>query len=155
MGKHNEAFRLDDGSIWKVQFEYEYLYEYYPRVTICPDEGKLAIKGKILNVTAVAPSPEVRPSRSGKARSAGEIVVVAVQSGCHDYFLADGPSGYYLLEWYGGHSPSVGDIIIGDVKGYGMRDVLYSNGGSQGRVYVDDYLLSRTSALEKYAAKCG
>ena len=36
MGNNDEIFRLDDGSIWKVQFEYEYLYEYYPQVVICP-----------------------------------------------------------------------------------------------------------------------
>jgi hypothetical protein len=154
MGNNDEVFRLDDGSIWKVQFEYQYLYEYYPRVTICPSQGKLVIKGKVLNVVAITPAPRRRPAGPGKARSASEIVVVAVQSGCHDYFVADGPAGFYLLEWYGGHSPGVGDIIVGDLKGYGFRDVFYANAGSKGRVYVDDFLLSRSSAIEKYAAKC-
>ena len=27
MGNHGEIFKLDDGTIWEVQFEYEYLYE--------------------------------------------------------------------------------------------------------------------------------
>jgi hypothetical protein len=36
MGNNDEIFRLDDCSIWKVQYEYEYLCEYYPSVTICP-----------------------------------------------------------------------------------------------------------------------
>jgi hypothetical protein len=112
MGNNDEIFRLDDGSIWKVQFEYEYLYEYYPQVVICPDQGKLIIKGKALNVARLSPAPPRSPpspsnppsgrSGRGQARVSGQIVVVAARSGCHDYFVADGPQGYYLLEWYGG-----------------------------------------------------
>ena len=59
-----------------------------------------------------------------------------------------------MLEWYRGYSPSVGDIIIGDLGRYGFKDVAYPARGKTGRVYVDDYLLSRSSAIEKYAEKC-
>jgi len=37
----------------EVKYEYEYLYEYYPDVIICPLRGKLVIKGKTLNVELV------------------------------------------------------------------------------------------------------
>ncbi|WP_176716409.1 hypothetical protein [Aeromonas sp. EERV15] len=39
MGNNDEIFKLSDGSLWIVKNEYEYLYEYYPSITICPDEG--------------------------------------------------------------------------------------------------------------------
>src|SRR5204862_2748516 len=51
--------------------------------------------------------------------------VVIKKSGCGDYFVADGPSGHYLLEWYGGHSPATGDVIIGQINSYGFKDVCY------------------------------
>jgi hypothetical protein len=165
MGNNDEIFRLDDGSIWKVKFEYEYLYEYYPRVVICPDQGKLIIKGKALTVELLSSGPlRNRPSNPsnpsngeaprGQTKLPGQIVVAAARSGCHDYFVANGPQGYYLLEWYGGHSPSEGDVIVGDLGGYGFKDVFYPASGAKGRLYVDDYLLSRTRAIEKYAEKC-
>ena len=50
LGNHEEVFRLLDGTIWQVQFEYEYLYEYSPTVVICPSRGLLIIKGKRLTV---------------------------------------------------------------------------------------------------------
>lgn len=53
MGNNGEIFKLADGSLWEVKYEYEYLYEYYPNVIICPSRGKLAIKGKTLNVEQV------------------------------------------------------------------------------------------------------
>ena len=89
----------------------------------------------------------------------GEVIkgdraeVVIQKQGCGDYFIADGPNGHYLLEWYGGHSPSEGDVIIGPINSYGFKDVCYPGHG-RGRVWVDDYLLSRTRALEKFVEKC-
>ncbi|MBI2260794.1 MAG: hypothetical protein HYU62_03930 [Caulobacterales bacterium] len=50
LGNHDEIFRLQDGTIWQVQHEYEYLYEYYPSVVICPARGALVINGKRLAV---------------------------------------------------------------------------------------------------------
>ena len=100
------------------------------------------------------PRPTNRPPGLAQTKIPGQIVVVAVRSGCRDHFVADGPQGYYLLEWYGGYSPSEGDVIIGDLGAYGFKDVFYPGNGSKGRLYVDDYLLSRSSAVEKYGAKC-
>jgi hypothetical protein len=61
---------------------------------------------------------------------------------------------YYLLEWYGGHSPSKGDTIAGRISSYGFKDIFYASARSNGRVWVDDYLLSRDNAVEKYTDKC-
>ena len=54
MGNNGEIFKLADGSLWEVKYEYEYMYEYYPSVIICPNLGKLIIGGKSLNVELVA-----------------------------------------------------------------------------------------------------
>lgn len=53
LGNNSEIFKLADGSVWEVKYEYQYLYEYYPEVVICPDSQKLLIKGKSLNVEKI------------------------------------------------------------------------------------------------------
>jgi len=57
MGNNGEIFKLADGSLWEVKYEYEYLYEYNPSVVICPSRGKLIVGGKSLNVELVADAP--------------------------------------------------------------------------------------------------
>lgn len=94
-----------------------------------------------------------RPRRTWWTTSTtAPITVVLRIRGC-DYFIADGPRGLYLLQHYGGYDPDRGDGIHGEVRGYGFTNVIYSN-GSEGRLYVDDYLLSRDSAVEKLKDKC-
>ena len=53
MGNDGEIFKLDDGSLWEVKYEYEYMYEYHPDVIICPSKGKLIVEGTSLNVEYV------------------------------------------------------------------------------------------------------
>ena len=62
MGNNDEIFKLGSGSLWQVKYEYEYLYEYYPNVVICPSEGKLIIKGKKLNVQLLSSTSNGAPS---------------------------------------------------------------------------------------------
>jgi hypothetical protein len=80
--------------------------------------------------------------------------VVLYQRGCHSYFIADSSRGFYLLEWYGGYDPSKGDVIVGDIASYGFKDVYYPRQDREGRIYVDDYALSKSRVLEKYQEKC-
>ena len=54
MGNHDEIIKLADGSIWQVTYEYEYMYEYYPEVTVCPGRGKLIVGGKSLKVKRIS-----------------------------------------------------------------------------------------------------
>ncbi len=54
MGNDGEIFKIDDGSMWEVKYEYEYLYEYYPSIVICPSKGKLIIGDKSLNVEVIS-----------------------------------------------------------------------------------------------------
>ena len=50
LGNHDEIFVLSDGSIWTVQFEYEYMYEYYPSITVCEGKGFIIVDDKKLSV---------------------------------------------------------------------------------------------------------
>ena len=68
MGNNEEIFKLADGSLWEVKYEYEYLYEYYPSVIICPSRGRLIIGVKSLNVQLVAPGSG---TRKGGSRQGG------------------------------------------------------------------------------------
>jgi hypothetical protein len=74
-------------------------------------------------------------------------------SGC-DYFLVETRSGYDLLEWYGGHDPDKGDIIVGNYESYGFHDVLNETADESLNVYTEDFQLSKTSALEKLTEHC-
>jgi hypothetical protein len=89
----------------------------------------------------------------GKPAKGTHAEVIELESGCSDWFLAESHKGVYLIQWYGGYSPSKGDIIIGPIDAYGFKDVCYASHG-EGRVYVDDYLLSASRALEKLRDKC-
>lgn len=64
MGNDGEIFKLDDGSLWEVKYEYEYLYEYYPSVIVCPGRGKLIIDQKQLNIELIS-SPRQNKNKSG------------------------------------------------------------------------------------------
>jgi hypothetical protein len=68
MGNNGEIFKLADGSFWEVKYEYEYLYEYYPSVVICPSRGRLIIGKKSLNVQLVAAGPGSTKGRSRQAK---------------------------------------------------------------------------------------
>jgi len=152
LGNNGEIFRTTDGKIWEVKFAYEYLYEYYPQVYIC-NESKLMVSGKSIDIVLVG-STNTRQQDPAR-RADFPVKIILKPRGCRDYFLADGDSGgVYLLEWYGGYDPDVGDAIVGDLRSYGFKDVIYPANGSTGRVYVDDYMLSRSRAVEKLREKC-
>ena len=89
-------------------------------------------------------------SLNAAAADTGQVVKTFY--GC-SYFVADGPGGLYVLEWYGGYDPSEGDTITGEIRSYGMKDVSYNQSYS-GRVWVEDFLLSSSSAIEKIKDKC-
>ena len=84
---------------------------------------------------------------------AEQAVVVFEDASC-DYFIADGPRGFYLLEWYGGHVPTEGDVIEGDIGSYGFKNVRYPRRSREGRVYVEDYLLSEDGVIKAWRDHC-
>jgi hypothetical protein len=62
MGNNDEIFKLADGTLWEVKYEYRYLYAYFPEVTICTDRGKLFIEDEDepLSIAKVGGSPGSR-----------------------------------------------------------------------------------------------
>ncbi len=72
MGNNNEIFKLADGSVWQVKYEYEYMYEYYPSVVICPGQGKLIIGKKTLTIQQVSGPSKQTTSPSTPTASAAE-----------------------------------------------------------------------------------
>ena len=54
MGNNDEIFKLSDGSVWQVKYEYEYMYEYSPSVVVCPTRNKLIIGSTTLNVQRIS-----------------------------------------------------------------------------------------------------
>lgn len=93
------------------------------------------------------------PNSRSPGMSTGKCEIVFTKTGC-SRFVADCPSGYALLEWYGGYSPSKGDMIAHDITSFGFKDIYYAYPATEGRVYVDDYLMSKTRAIEKFFNKC-
>jgi hypothetical protein len=72
MGNDGEIFKLADGSVWQVKYEYEYMYEYYPNVLVCPARGKMALKTKTLNIALVsAPGSASTKHRAQPSASSG------------------------------------------------------------------------------------
>ena len=72
--------------------------------------------------------------------------VVSYPSGC-DYFIAGGDHGYYLLKWYEGYSPSLGDVILGEIESNGFKDVYYPLKDREGKIYVEDYSMSKSDQM--------
>lgn len=84
---------------------------------------------------------------------AAKGVVVLYKSGC-SYYIVETNMGYAILEWYGGNDPSRGDVLAGDFETYGMKDIYNLSADAETKVWVEDFWLSKTRAIEKYYDKC-
>jgi hypothetical protein len=90
------------------------------------------------------------PAKAGKAVRG---VITHRISGC-DYFVVSTKNGYDVLEWYGGHDPDKGDVLIGDYESYGFHDVYDDTADESVHVWTEDYDLTKSDALEKLADHC-
>ena len=55
LGNHGEVVVMWDGTIWEiVGGEYEYMYEYYPSVILCPKKRLMTIGNKAFKVVPIA-----------------------------------------------------------------------------------------------------
>ncbi len=88
------------------------------------------------------------------AATAISCVVIRRISGC-DYFMVQTRQDYAVLEWYGGHDPDKGDVMIGNVNSYGLKNFIYADDDDKTtKVYVEDYGLNKEEALDKLVEKC-
>jgi hypothetical protein len=74
-------------------------------------------------------------------------------SGC-DYFVIATKSDYDVLEWFGGHDPDKGDILVGGYESYGFHDIHDETSDDDLRVWTEDYDLTKERALEKLTEQC-
>ncbi len=81
----------------------------------------------------------------------GEIVYTL--PGC-DYFLISTSSGYTFAEWWGGALPMRGDLLFGELWSFGFKYFYNISQKRKMKVWIDDYWLSRTRAVEKIVDKC-
>jgi|SRR5580765_6375038 len=73
--------------------------------------------------------------------------------GC-DYFLVavEGSSDFVLMEWYRGYDPDRGDSVVGKFDSFGFTDVYF--GDKESHVWIEDYGMKKSNALEKLFDKC-
>ncbi len=98
MGNNGEIIKLADDSVWEVKYAYEYLYAYYPTVTICPAKGKLLIKDKSIDVQAISS----RHSTGNGGQGAIESTIVSKFDGLNTgniYKLANGQIWEQVEPW--------------------------------------------------------
>lgn len=82
---------------------------------------------------------------------AEDFEVIQSIRGCK-YFIAEQGYDYILAEDWMCSRPSKGDKGIGKLDGYGSKKVKLE--GIKCEVYVDDYMLSKSRAIEKMLDKC-
>jgi len=56
--------------------------------------------------------------------------------------------GFLLVEWYGGYSPSEGDIYVGNFSGYGFKELYCINADAETRFWVEEYMADEDEAWE-------
>jgi hypothetical protein len=88
-----------------------------------------------------------------EASTESKLVTVTKVESRSDWFLVETSGGFPLLEWYGGTSPSQDQQFYGNVHKYGFVELTSKVGARTMKVWVDDYSLSKESALKKLAAK--
>lgn len=98
MGNNGEIIKIGDGSLWEIKNAYEYLYEYFPLVIICPTKGKLLIKDKSIDVQAVSS----RSSTGKEGQGIIESTIVSKFTGLkaeNIYKLANGQIWEQVEPW--------------------------------------------------------
>ncbi len=131
MGNNGEIFKLADGSIWEVKYEYEYLYEYYPDVVICPSKDKLIMGDKSLSVELISsPKQTKKESLSTESKNESPSAETTIESQIDgDFEGFEGETIFKLMNgqiwqqseyWYHYHYAFMPNVIIyksgGDYK---------------------------------------
>ncbi len=84
---------------------------------------------------------------------AAKAVVVFKKYTCKQ-FVAQGPDGYYVLEYQGGYDPQEGDFIVGNFNSYGFKQAYFPDKEQEGKVYVNGFKMNEDSAFRAYFEHC-
>lgn len=87
-------------------------------------------------------------------RASSGVVVWPTKSGC-DYFIVNTPMGYAVLQLFlpSIQEPERFDNIMGSFERYGFVDVVNTTKRVTYRIWVEDYLLSKSRAADIYGRK--
>ena len=88
-----------------------------------------------------------------KASSESKLITVTKVESRSDWFIVETSGGFALVEWFGGTLPSENQQFYGNVHKFGFTELTSKVGSRRMKVWVDDYLLTKQSALEKLAEK--
>ena len=98
MGNNSEVFKLANGLIGEVVAEYEYSYEYYPVVKVCPADSMMVLKGKRLNIRILHnPAIAIPPSISTAPEQPVAAQPSIIKSKIDDEFEGYGAGNLYEL----------------------------------------------------------
>lgn len=56
--------------------------------------------------------------------------------------------GFLLVEWYGGYTPSEGDIYVGKFSGFGFKELYCISADAKTRFWIEDYMATESEAWE-------
>ena len=134
MGNNSEVFRLANGIIGEVVAEYEYMYEYYPSVTICPSNSMMIVSGERLNIRILATSATTQtPGASASTQSTAPQPAV-IESKIDDEF-----EGYEMGNIYELRNGQIWEQISGRYR-YTYKyapDVIIVNRGGRYQMQVE------------------
>jgi|JI6StandDraft_1071083.scaffolds.fasta_scaffold72730_1 hypothetical protein len=99
-------------------------------------------------------SPETFYQNNGQAISGSGFAIVVYKPSSCDYFILENSSGYIVAEWMGGNDPDLGDKVSGNFNSFGTKDFFNQSRDRDCRLWIDDYMLSKESALEKVREQC-
>ena len=111
-------------------------------------EGKRKLES--FNQTEVREILQVH-QRQEAQKNKNQFTVIAGSSACK-YFVTEQGSNYSLVEDWLCFRPSRNDIGFGDVNSYGFKEITLN--GMRCTAYVDNWLMSKSSAVERMNEKC-
>ncbi len=111
MGNVGEIVTLSDGTNWKVGLgEYNYLYQYYPNVSVCPSKGTITLPDS-LNPKAISVSKVTTSTTTSLAPIVKTAAVTTTVARCDNSSV----QGTYSVQWNGVKS---GKSIVGNYQMY-------------------------------------
>jgi len=79
----------------------------------------------------------------------GYVVLDHYECKSSDHIVIETNMGYTIAEVYRGYSETYsGKIIYGDLHSYGFKLIYNSDGVEIGKLWIDDYMVSDSRALE-------
>jgi hypothetical protein len=80
--------------------------------------------------------------------------LVVYDKGCRSILVIQTNMGYLLANHYGGQMPINGDYVVGELDEYGIKYVWDLRSDSSFEIYIENYMMSKQSVIDKLNEKC-